>query len=96
MINELREIEKRVKFNSDLIIKAVLTLDQRLLDDLIGWSKVDIKNIKSRLLDKDFSWTKGVEASLPFTKKQEGKIISSEITSHIIQEILKERKSHIK
>ena len=50
-----------------------------------------MKKIKSRLLDRAFSWSKGVETSLPFTKKQEGKVISSKVTSQVIREILDAR-----
>lgn len=90
--NDLKEIEERIEFNSKLIEKAVLALDSDLLKKLIGWSETKISKIIARLSDKKFMWAKGIEKSIPLTKENAQKRISSNEAKKIIQNILMERK----
>jgi len=92
---ELDRIEKRIEHNAKLLEESVLTLQVNKLNNLINWSKESIDNAKLRLLDTDFTWTKGIELSIPLTKKDENKEIDRNIVIEVIEQIKSDRKSRI-
>ena len=72
--------------------EAVFTIESGQFNNLIGWSKKSINNAKLRLLDKKFTWSIGIEESIPLTKKHANKKINRSEVRKIIKEILEERK----
>ena len=63
--SELKEIEKRIEYNSKMIEDSIFFLRPDLLNNLKNWSKESIKKAKLRLLDSNFSWVKGILESIP-------------------------------
>lgn len=64
---QLDEIKKKIKVNSDLLERAVFSLNPDLLDMLIGWEKESILKAINRLMNLDFSWANNVEKYIPIS-----------------------------
>ena len=64
-LNELKRIAKRIKFNSDLLEKTIISLNLELLDNLIGWDNSSIIKLKRRIMDLDFLWFINIEKYIP-------------------------------
>jgi len=93
--DELKEVEERIEYNSKILEDSIFFLRPDLINNLKNWSKEGIKKAKLRLLDSNFSWTKGIEQSIPLTKEYANKTINQIEAQRIIQEILDERKRRI-
>ena len=92
---ELRGIEERIEDNSRIIEEAIYLLRPDLLNSLENWPKDRIKKAKLRLLDSNFSWTKGILESIPLTKEYADKKLDQSEVKRIIREIQNERERRI-
>jgi len=82
---KLEDIKERLIYNISIIKKSVLNLNPTILNKLKGCNFLDIEKTKERLMDNDFSWSKGIERFIPISKKD--KRLTSEQTNAIIKDI---------
>lgn len=88
---KLEDIKEIIIYNTSVIQKAVLDFNPVILNQLIGWRDRDIEKAKERLMDKDFSWSKGVEKYIPISKND--RRLTPEQTKIIIKYIQNLRNS---
>ena len=91
----LKSIKKTTIHNANILKRAFLTNNLKLLDSLRGWSKESILNAKKRLKDESCKWTKDLEKYIPLERTSR-KRLSSQEKELIIKNLLMKRKKMLK